>query len=374
MNSSSSDSQQNGLVCSDGYQKSYGYMGNCYKIDRNYNSDKLIEISDKGGESFTVVNSCQETSKQYKINSTGECVSECPSISLYKKYTFQYVDFYNYDFEPSIPQYILEDEEPPKYLFGNLCLERCPLGTELNEDNNECICKESSLQDEETKLICKRMEYNEFIEVEKCISINKRFYLHDIKQCIENGCPNDYYQFNFDCYIDGCPSNTYTISNKKCKSNLNYCFINHNFKTVCNNKPIDGYIYNYNNTNQYFKSCEESLIYTINKDKTYLYNNICYLSCPENTQENETKMICECKYYKYFLNKDLSLENNNYICFSESEKCKEYIPVIDLGICIDSINDCIELGYKIFYNECYSQDCPINSELKDGKCFCLYSF
>jgi hypothetical protein len=124
---------------------------------------------------------------------------------------------------------------------------------------------------------------------------------------------------------------------------------------------------------QYFKSCEESLIYTINKDKTYLYNNICYLSCPDNTQANETKMICECKFYKYFLNKDLSLENNNYICFSESEKCKEYIPVIDLGICVDSINDCIEFGYKIFYYEC-SQDCPINSELKDGKCFCLYSF
>ena len=32
------------------------------------------------------------------------------------------------------------------------------------------------------------------------------------------------------------------------------------------------------------------------------------------------------------------------------------------------------MGYKIFYNECYSQNCPINSELKDGKCFCLYSF
>jgi hypothetical protein len=77
------------------------------------------------------------------------------------------------------------------------------LGTELNEDTNECICKDSSLQDEETKLICKGIENNEFNEVEKCISINKRFYLHDKKKCIENGCPNDYYQFNFECYIDG---------------------------------------------------------------------------------------------------------------------------------------------------------------------------
>ena len=359
MNSSSSESQHNCLACFDGYQKSYEYLGNCYKNDINDNSDKII--SEKGDESFTSVSSCQETLKKYKINSTGECVSECPSISLYKKYTFQYVDFFNYDFDPSIPQYILEDEEFPKYLLGNLCLEKCPLGTELNDDNNECICKDSSLQDEETKLICKN-----------CRTINKRFYLHDIKQCVKDGCPNDYYQFNFDCYIDGCPSNTYEISNKKCKSKLNYCFININFETVCNNKPINEYIFNYNNTNQYLKSCEESVIYTINKAKTYLYNNTCYLSCPDNTQADETKMICECKY-KYFLNKDFSLENNNYICFSEQEKCKKYIPVIDIGICVNSINDCIELGYKIFYNEC-SQECPIDSELKDGKCFCLYSF
>jgi len=146
MKSSSSESQHNCLACSDGYQKSYEYMGNCYKIDRNDNSDKII--SNKGDESFTSVSSCLETSKKYKIKSTGECVSECPSISPYKKYTYQYIDFFKYDVDLSIPQCILEDEEVPKYLFRNLCLERCPLGTELNESNNECI----SLQDEETKL------------------------------------------------------------------------------------------------------------------------------------------------------------------------------------------------------------------------------
>jgi hypothetical protein len=62
MNSSSSESQHNCLTCSDGYQKSYVYMGNCYKNDRNDNSDKII--SDKGDENFTTVNSCQETSRQ----------------------------------------------------------------------------------------------------------------------------------------------------------------------------------------------------------------------------------------------------------------------------------------------------------------------
>ena len=115
MKSSSSESKQNCLACSDGYQKSYEYMGNCYKIDKNDNSDKII--IDKGEESFTIVNYCQETLRQFKINSTGECVSKCPEISLYKKYSFQNIDFYSYDFDPSISQYILEDEEFPKYLF-----------------------------------------------------------------------------------------------------------------------------------------------------------------------------------------------------------------------------------------------------------------
>ena len=59
MNSSRSESKQNCLACSDGYQKSYEYMGNCYKIDKYDNSDKII--TDKGEESFTTVNYCQET-------------------------------------------------------------------------------------------------------------------------------------------------------------------------------------------------------------------------------------------------------------------------------------------------------------------------
>ena len=219
------------------------------------------------------------------------------------------------------------------------------------------------------------IEYSELNKLKNCISINKRLYLHDIGQCVENGCPNGYYQFNFDCYIDGCPQNIYEISNKKCKSNLDYCFININFTTICNNEPINEYIFNFNNTEQYLKSCNESLIYTINKEKTYLYNNICYLYCSENIQEDENNMLCECQYYKYFLNNNIDLDNNNnYICFSEYEKCKEYIPVVDLKICVNSINDCIELGYKVFNRECYFQNCPINTEVKNGKCFCLYFF
>lgn len=194
MKSLSSNTNQNCLACSDGYQKSYEYMGNCYKIDINDNSDKIIiNIED---ESFILVNSCQETEKQYKINSTGECISECPTTSLYKKYTFQNVDFFDYDFEPSIPQYIIEDDEPPKYLFGYLCLEKCPLGTKLNNTNNECICNDISLQDEETKLICDNMNSNFDSTIIEHLdstliehldsSIIKDSELNEIENCISN--------------------------------------------------------------------------------------------------------------------------------------------------------------------------------------------
>ena len=108
MKSFSSNTNQNCLACSDGYQKSYEYMGNCYEIDIYDNYDKII--INKGDKSFNLVNSCQETEKQYKINSTGECISECPTSSVYKKYIFQNVNFFDYDFDPSIPQYIIENE------------------------------------------------------------------------------------------------------------------------------------------------------------------------------------------------------------------------------------------------------------------------
>mgnify|MGYP006873008068 CR=1 FL=1 len=79
--------------------------------------------------------------------------------------------------------------------------------------------------------------------------------------------------------------------------------------------------------------------------------------------------ICNCKYYKYSDN-----FYNNYICFSELEKCREYIPVVDLKICLNSIDDCLLNNYKIFNQECYSKNCPENTKIIDDTLYCSCSY
>ena len=111
---------------------------------------------------------------------------------------------------------------------------------------------------------------------------------------------------------------------------------------------------NLEDTKQYLKSCSESLTYTTSESKTYLYNGICYLNCPENTSNNEEKNICDCNFFGYYSETD----ENDYICYSEEEKCSNKIPVNDLKKCLDTIENCITKGYKIFNSECYSIECP----------------
>ena len=197
MESESSQSNHNCYSCSEGYLKSYEYIGNCYKINNNQiNSDKII-INPKD-ISFTIVQSCSETEKKLRINSTGECVSQCPKINNYKSYKYQYANFTSEDYNPNISQYEEVEEMVPKYILGDLCVESCPLDYETDEENNLCICKGES---------CKECRTNE-----------KKFYLQDKGKFTENGCSDEYYQFYFDCYLDECPSNTSIseTSNKIC--------------------------------------------------------------------------------------------------------------------------------------------------------------
>ena len=192
-------------------------------------------------------------------------------------------------------------------------------------------------------------------EFDKCYLQDYKYYLDDKMQCTSSKCPFDYYQFNFQCYKEQCPIDTNSLSNSKiCDSIYNYCIINEYYQTICSNAPFDEYKYKFDSTKQYLKSCNESLIYTTNEVKTYLYNNTCYIECPENTIKDEENGICICKYYKY-------RKNDDYICYSKEEGCPNKISVVDLKECVDDINECINSGYKVFYNQCYKENCPENS-------------
>ena len=334
--------------CTEGYFPSYNNLGNCYKSD---------------DENF-ITESCTK----YKIHSTGECIEECPISTPYYSFEYNYINLTEQINELSIQQYTKSNIIPPKYLFNNICYDTCPLYSIPNNENNICECEFAFHKEENNnEIICHPGLY--------CISDNNkyRYYIEDTKECITNGCPTNYYQFNFLCYKDACPDNTEEIESYKCISLYNFCYINENFENVCNENQEEGYMYKFDNTSQYLKNCDESVIYTTNSAKSYLFNNICYLTCPENTKTNDEQNKCICKAYGYYP------ENEDIICYSEYEKCgSDKIPIIDLKVCLNTIDECHNNNYKIFNNECYSKECPENTNEDissgDNNCICSNLF
>ena len=158
-----------------------------------------------------------------------------------------------------------------------------------------------------------------------CLYEDYKYYLNDKNQCINRGCPKEYYQFYFECFIEGCPPGTIQKSSNShiCTSIYNYCKIKETYKTECSDNLFQDYIYNYNNTIQFLRSCNDSLKYTLEEAATYFYNGICWTECPENT-----------------------------------------VPVIDIKECEDSIDNCINKGYIIFNNKCYVNESSIDDENK----------
>ena len=121
---------------------------------------------------------------------------------------------------------------------------------------------------------------------------------------------NGYFQFNFECYKDNCPENTELISldGNKCKSTLDYCYIDPQFKTHCSNEQFNDYFLRYENTKLYFKSCDNSSYFF--NIKTYLYQNTCLSECPSQLISND-----ESGLISYSLTKNLikySYKNNTF--------------------------------------------------------------
>jgi len=246
----------NCLTCNEGYLKSYEYMGNCYKIEYPLNNSDTKIINNKENDSYSVVDSCLNQVNKFKIVSTGECVSKCPESTVYHTFTYQKINFEEQGILPLEKMYPLTIEKPPKFLFGNLCYVNCPITTNTDNDNNLCKCKYGWEQNETTK------EISCYNNKEYCLSIE--YYYHiDTKECVLGGCRDGYYQFNFECYKNNCPDNTIQnlVGINKCESNLNYCYIDENYKTHCNQNFYDDYNLRYKDTKIYFKSCDESLFF-----------------------------------------------------------------------------------------------------------------
>ena len=363
----SSAVSQNCKVCQEGYLRSYNFPGNCYPLDYPHNtSDYSKTISNiEGG--FTMVDSCFNLNK-YKINDTGECIDSCPKNTVY--YTYYLNE--SLDFSKQEESYIgllwpLDIEKAPKFLFNKVCYSYCPKLTYEDKDNYICKCKYGWHKDQvNNDNIC-------YDGMDYCSSLE--YYYHtDDKECVLNGCKEGYYQINFECYKDKCPDGSRQISSdvKKCESNLKYCYIDEHFQTQCSNSAYEGYNLKYDNTNLYFRWCNESEYYF--NQKTYLYRNICYINCPEETTANDENNRCSCKYHIYYVNE----EKTDYECLNETEKCwdKRRYNISERKECVNTKEECTNLGYKVFNDECL-QACPIKDEIiqdENGICLCKYYY
>ena len=122
----SSGGNHNCIACKEGFYKSYEYLGNCYQSTSS-NSDKII--IDSSDSNFTSIDSCLDTNRTYKIASTGECVSQCPTQTYY-------IDE-NYNLE-----------QPPNLILGHICYLECPSSSLKDSESNICICDEKYFNDE----------------------------------------------------------------------------------------------------------------------------------------------------------------------------------------------------------------------------------
>ena len=178
---STNNSDHKCLSCSNGYLTSYKNLGNCYiSSDTNF-----------------ITSSCSK----YIINSTNECIDECPTTSPY----------YSFDYKSEIENYEKTSLKPPKYLFNKKCYDECPTNSVSKNDNNICeiSCQFSFYIDNNNKIEC----YND----NDC-SAEHPYHNPETRECFSSldDCFNkeNNYFFNKECYKNTCINNKTSLKSQ----------------------------------------------------------------------------------------------------------------------------------------------------------------
>ena len=168
---STNNDNHNCLSCSNGYLTSYKNLGNCYKSD----------------DTNFITSSCSK----YSINSTNECIDECPTNSPY----------YYFEYKTQIQNYEETSLKPPKYLFNKKCYEECPTNS-ISNNENICVCEFAFYVDNNNETKC----YND----NQCLA-DQPYQNPETKECYSslNECfskDNNFF-FNKECYQNECINN-----------------------------------------------------------------------------------------------------------------------------------------------------------------------
>ena len=134
-------------------------------------------------------------------------------------------------------------------------------------------------------------------------------------------------------------------------------------------KPSTFYYYTYFKNNSFdIEKQEESsmgLLYPLNSENIprYLFNGVCYSSCPSLTHSDTKNNVCKCTYgwhYNSTINKTICYDHKDY-CLS-----LEYYYHTDTKECV--IGDCKE-GYLKMNFECYKDKCPKDTiQISSNRC------
>ena len=231
------------LSCANEYLTSYQNLGNCYKSD----------------DSNFITSSCSK----YTINSTNECIDECPTSSPY--YSFEYISDLKYNIKGCL--------KPPKYLFNKKCYEECPTNT-VSKENNICEvnCQFAFYVDNNNEIEC----YND----NNC-SAGHPYQNPDTMECYSSltECFNkeNNFFFNKECYKNECINNKIALKNQSLD-------IQNFFKNILG---LDDYLIN--------KACICDIkngVWTNISSNNELYFQKCLNECPKGYEPENITHYC----------------------------------------------------------------------------------
>ena len=254
--------------------------------------------------------------------------------------------------------------------FNNKCyINSCPEDTDDSDNDGICFCSYFYYKDLETG------EYICLSQSEQCQTKDYDYKIDEEKQCfnsLEDCGQKGFKTFNGQCYKE-CPSNTNDINNDGiCTCSYFYYYDSGTNLYTCYGKDetceSKGHTKQIDSMRQCFNNLDDCKLKGFK-----IFNNECYESCPDNTNDNDNNAVCSCSYFYY---KDMNTDL--YYCLGENDQCttKGYIyKNNDEKQCFSSLEDCKEKGFKFFNDECY-RTCPVNTYEKDSDkiCYCSNFF
>ena len=236
------------------------------------------------------------------------------------------------------------------YKLGYRCYSSCPQYSSTDTTNKKCTCLNAWHNDTSNKEIVCYSNLN-------CEYENYEYFVEDTNECTGK-CPNNYYEYNYYCYKNGCPSNTEAFSDNKyrCKTICASGYYPKEGTTECINQTPDKYYFDEDNKiyakceiqcskcdyyGSKFNACLEcnSVLQYYSKESITQNYYSCFKCEGDNVKKvnDECVIVCKNKYY-------ISSDDSTVQCLGDDTKCPEAYPFQNNK----NQNECLQTcGYEL---------------------------